>query len=376
MDNSKVWNHFCKVRGATNTKCFHCDASISCKGGSTGGLWIHLRTKHPDKLVNEKDPVSVHPSASLSQDALSKSIADTASKTTLSQTKISSFLLESRTLKESVARLAAEDGLTIRQITKSQVMRELFVAKNYNLPKSENSTMRLILDYYEEKKVEIINKIKSSPSKFSITLDEWSSLANRKYLNINIHNNDDNYINLGLVRVEGACSAEKTYEKVKDRLLVFGIIFSSGIVGSTSDGAAVMQKFGRISPAIMQLCYNHALHLAVTKTLYAKKESSDDFKISDVSSFIEEADDGNEIEHLYFIFKFQIFYDFSDNLSNSDYIDEDDSIETAECEDIFTDIFVTVAKIRKICKFFRYSSVKNSVLQKYILIEKGKQYYI
>ena len=43
------------------------------------------------------------------------------------------------------------------------------------------------------------------------------------------------------------------------------------MVAMTNDGAAVMEKFGKLSPTIQQFCYNHALHLAVTKVFYVKK---------------------------------------------------------------------------------------------------------
>jgi hypothetical protein len=74
--------------------------------------------------------------------------------------------------------------------------------------------------------------------------------------------------NLGLVPITGTCSAEKAFELVSEKLGDFGISYEKDIVSTMSDGAAVMQKFGRLSPAHQQLCYNHGLHLAVMKTFY------------------------------------------------------------------------------------------------------------
>ena len=48
------------------------------------------------------------------------------------------------------------------------------------------------------------------------------------------------------------------------RLFEFGLDFQEDIFASITDGAQVMKKFGRISPANHQLCYLHALHLAVS----------------------------------------------------------------------------------------------------------------
>lgn len=43
------------------------------------------------------------------------------------------------------------------------------------------------------------------------------------------------------------------------------------MVAITSDRAAGKEKFGKLSPTIQQFCYNHALHLAVTKVFSVKK---------------------------------------------------------------------------------------------------------
>jgi hypothetical protein len=44
------------------------------------------------------------------------------------------------------------------------------------------------------------------------------------------------------------------------------------VVATTSDNAAVMETFGKLSPTVQPLRYNHALHLAVTKVFYLKKD--------------------------------------------------------------------------------------------------------
>jgi hypothetical protein len=43
------------------------------------------------------------------------------------------------------------------------------------------------------------------------------------------------------------------------------------IVALTHDGAAVMQKYGRLIPADSQLCFNDGIHLFVTDISYVKK---------------------------------------------------------------------------------------------------------
>lgn len=75
-------------------------------------------------------------------------------------------------------------------------------------------------------KSEVIIKIKShndKSGKFSPTLDEWTSLRNRRYLNINIHFNKL-FVNLGLVKIEGSCTAEVTINLVDSKLSEFTLV--------------------------------------------------------------------------------------------------------------------------------------------------------
>ena len=76
--------------------------------------------------------------------------------------------------------------------------------------------------------------------KYATTLDEWTSTRNRRYLNINIHDSNGGYHNLGLVRVPSTCPAETAVSLTDMRLAEFGLSFTRDIVASTSDGASVM----------------------------------------------------------------------------------------------------------------------------------------
>ena len=140
------------------------------------------------------------------------------------------------------------------------------------LPKSENAVMKLIHKYHQAKKDDLTRIFQESDKKFSLTLDEWTSTKNRRYMNINLHDSEGKTYNLGLVRILGSCTSEKILNMVNERLLNFGLNLEDHIVGATSDGAAVMVKFGRLAPSICQLCLNHAMHISVTKTIYNEQE--------------------------------------------------------------------------------------------------------
>jgi hypothetical protein len=66
-------------------------------------------------------------------------------------------------------------------------------------------------------------------------------------------------VTLGLVKIAGSCNPEKNQELVEEKLSEFGLKFKN-IVASTHNGAAVMQKYGRLIPAESQPCFNHGYH--------------------------------------------------------------------------------------------------------------------
>lgn len=84
-----------------------------------------------------------------------------------------------RTLEETVARLVAESGLTLRQITRTLYIRKSLL-KDFptrTIPKNQSGMMNLIMNYYhqaEDEKKEKLKKLKLGEKKFSATLDEWT----------------------------------------------------------------------------------------------------------------------------------------------------------------------------------------------------------
>lgn len=85
--------------------------------------------------------------------------------------------------------------------------------------------MALIETFYREAKFEVIDVIsclKKKFKKFSISLDEWTSLKNIRYLNINVHYCGDEYkevknLNLGMIKIEGKCGADTMLDLVSYR---------------------------------------------------------------------------------------------------------------------------------------------------------------
>ena len=101
-----------------------------------------------------------------------------------------------------------------------------------------------------------------------------------------------------------------------------------------------------LQPAKSQLCLCHGLHLAVVETFYKKKI----FESDDVDIIEDEDDD-----------------DFQDN----DFLVDFNEEELADDED--DDIQNNLKNVRNLIKFFKKSSVRNSILQKQIIDEIEQQ---
>jgi len=232
----------------------------------------------------------------------------------------------------------------------------------------------MVLEYskiIKQSTVAEISRLKSEGKRFSITFDEWTSIRNRRYININVHSVGGTMWNIGLVRAYGSVPAEKCLSLVQEKLKEFNLDLSKDIVGVTTDGASVMVKLGKIMEAEHQQCMAHCINLAITDVLYKStlspnvdidvvEQNYDDDDVHDVD---DEYDDGEQ--------------------HNDDDIDEDDNgiileldagISTSNLNIRHTGISSLVSKIRKVVKIFKNSPSKNDkYLQKYVKEQLGKE---
>ena len=107
--------------------------------------------------------------------------------------------------------------------------------------------------------------------RFSVSMDEYTSKAHSRYMNVNLHHHSAKPIGLGMIRIKGSLPADKAAQMVKDQLEKFGLSEERHIVAIVKDGARVMVKMGEHFEAFQQLCMAHGIHLAVCDLLYEKK---------------------------------------------------------------------------------------------------------
>ena len=120
-----------------------------------------------------------------------------------------------------LARMTACDGLPFKIFITSKDLRKSLTALGHSIPKSANVIRELVMQYGNQLRDKVCRNLayhKSNGSKFSLTLDEWSSSQNRRYLNINIHGRGY-FWNLGSIRIRGCFSAEICSNVISDKLI-------------------------------------------------------------------------------------------------------------------------------------------------------------
>ena len=90
---------------------------------------------------------------------------------------------------------------------------------------------------------EKVNTAKKNEDRFSISFDESTSVRNRRYMNLNLHDGQS-FQSLGMIRVKGSMKSEKAIELVQGRLAKFNLNLDTDIVATITDGASVMMKVG------------------------------------------------------------------------------------------------------------------------------------
>ncbi|CAH2208826.1 jg14831, partial [Pararge aegeria aegeria] len=195
-----------------------------------------------------------------------------------------------------------------------------------------------------------LSDICSSGNRLSVSIDEWTSIRNKRYFSVICHTTKTTHYNLGLVYIPGKCGAIEVRQIVEERLKHFGVKFETDIVAVTSDGPSVMKKFGRESPCEMVLCVNHAIHLAILDT-FCKKQS----EVTAARNALHNNDEHSS----------------SDETSSTDNDDESYISNEEPKPQIIDDINYVMTETRSIIRFFRKSPLKSITLQKHVVAEFG-----
>lgn len=393
---SDVWNYFSRDLARGISTCNTCKANLKTPPGcSTKSLHTHLQSKHKISTVklSAETKSKPHDTESDTNDNvdLDQSVAPVSKKARLHNYFCN---VSDNSTSAVIARMVACDGLPFRAFISSTDLRRLMLAEgHFDLPKSANTVNNMVQQHAGKVRSVIVSELKAhvkNGKRFSLTFDEGSSVRNRRYMVINVHD-ESQYWSLGLVRVSGSMPADKCIELVSQRLQEFGLSLENHIVAICTDGASVMCKVGRLMSAEHQVCLAHGIHLAVLDVLYKGRDGAPARAVARTipaaaaESAVEledetEGDQGNDPPS-------NIDGDSSHSDSETE-IEETNDNDIEEAEDQFeiseqsedniaqlsTEYKETIDRVRKIVKLFRKSPTKNdSILQKYVMEEHKKE---
>ena len=269
------------------------------------------------------------------------------------------FFKSNDSMEVVVSRMVALDGCAFRLFTESQDLRHDFKKSGLELPKSPNTIAKIVLTQTNELKTETKNKIsvlKQAGHRYSITLDEWTSLRNKRYMNVNLHSiafGGFNYKNLGIVKITGSMSALGALDILRAHLAKFNVCLDEDIVSVTTDGASVMVKMGRYIKGHHQVCLAHGIQLAVIDTLYKTSKVPEQYAVASIQATPIHPQDNSESE--------------SDSDDDDDRAEEDLSgsleIETPAISanpELYRE---TITKVRKLVKSVKKSPLKADALR-------------
>ena len=267
--NSANWKHLLREEKGQTAVCksTDCKKILKIGGGSTKGLHTHLLSVHKINLTPTAISVNTRDEPPIKKN-----------KTLTNYFPI--LEREEKPLPATLARLTAIDGISFNVICRSSDIRTGLIATGFkSLPTTVKTVRKMVVDYSKKIRSFFITKIASKKKpefgvgeRFSLSFDEWTSLRNRCYMNINLHARNCQFWSLGLIRITGSMSADKSIELLEQKLAQHGLDLRKDIVGIMTDGASVMKKVGRILPVNQQLCFAHGVQQAVIEVLYQKQD--------------------------------------------------------------------------------------------------------
>jgi hypothetical protein len=125
------------------------------------------------------------------------------------------------------------DGVSFRVFIVSMDLRKALKARGFvNLPTSSTTIKHKVIMYCEkvfDNFSQVMKSHRQKSRRFSLTFDKWTSTADKRYININIHECLEEQCvkiwNVGLIPVKGSMSAETCRRRHKktsySRTLIF-----------------------------------------------------------------------------------------------------------------------------------------------------------
>lgn len=212
---SFVWEHFLRTGPEEKVKkCKRCSYIDPSTSSSTSNMASHLLHKHGISNSKEEKEGNTVP---LGNFHMQQSTITTGPR---------------RSIEEWTTRQVVEDGLSFRQISGSEFQAAACVALKLKHFKSHTTVGKVVMNYIEDMKVDTklkLSKKFAQGERFSVIADEWTSLRNRRYLNVTVINSSYSS-NLGLARCKGSMTGKAVAEMVKVILFIFCLLKASSML--------------------------------------------------------------------------------------------------------------------------------------------------
>ena len=190
---SEVWKHVLVKSGDDSVvKCKYCSAKFNPKQATTS-LIYHLQKKEGINLKKSSQPKEVN------------------TKLKQKQLTILSCMQKKDSAEVVLARLLAVDLLPMYKLEKSKDIQNGWAAQGLKIPTTRKAIKKMFLSFTDKIKTNFKQELAariSNKNRFSISLDEWRSTKNQRYVGLNLHLNDVTLQSLGMVRIKGPMTAE------------------------------------------------------------------------------------------------------------------------------------------------------------------------
>jgi len=217
---SYVWDYFVSAPPDSSDpsqpkrKCKKCAYTCKPKGGSTASMQYHLSTKHG--VTKESHEQQEHDSDVQMVSDNPKSISKVSKL--VKQPSMDSYCASNRfTTERWYTDMVVLDGWSANSITNSNFVKASCTAMRLRHFKSHNSVQKGVLDCIDGMRMEAKKDIEvmlKSEERFSVMADEWTSVRNRRYMNVTVKTSRITE-NLGLVRCRGSVTAKVVSDMVK-----------------------------------------------------------------------------------------------------------------------------------------------------------------
>ena len=168
--------------------------------------------------------------------------------------------------------MAADDNISFSTLAHSEQIRNGLIARNIEPFLSDTAVSAAVKRYAQiirEKNASLLIEKLKNDIRFSVTTDEYTTIANERMACFNVHFPHEEPISIGSSKIRGTFDGDAAAKVFEKKLEEYGLTLKKDIVAGVTDAASVMQKMGEfIKPVIHQLCFSHGIHLAVCDVIY------------------------------------------------------------------------------------------------------------